>query len=74
LFRNHCPVDNAWGQPTKSEPCARQLLAVLEKQFRENSLPIVSVLKSQAHALRSLGRGEEAAKVELRIKTIQATP
>jgi len=33
----------------------------------------VSVLKSQAQALRSLGRGEEAAKVEQRIKIIQAT-
>jgi tetratricopeptide (TPR) repeat protein len=68
-----CSVYDAWGQPAKSEPCARQLVAVLEKQFGENSLQIVSVLKSQAQALRSLGRGEEATKVEQRIKTIQAT-
>jgi tetratricopeptide (TPR) repeat protein len=54
-----CGVYDAWGQPAKSEPCARQLLAVLEKQFGENSLQIVSVLKSQAHALRSLGRGKK---------------
>ena len=68
-----CSVYDAWGKPEKSEPCDRQLLAVLEKQWGENSLQLVSTLKSQAQAFRALGRNEEATKIEQRIKSIQAT-
>ena len=68
-----CSVYDAWGKPEKSEPCDRQLLSVLEKQWGENSLQLLSTLKSEAQALRSLGRIPEAAAVEQRIKTIQAT-
>jgi Tetratricopeptide repeat len=68
-----CSVYDNWGKPDKSEPCNRQLLAVLEKQYGENNLQTVPVLKSQAQALRALGRVEEAARVEEHIKTIQAT-
>jgi tetratricopeptide (TPR) repeat protein len=68
-----CGVYDAWGKPEKSEPCDRQLLSVLEKQWGENSFQLLSILKSEAQALRNLGRIPEAAAVEQRIKTIQAT-
>jgi hypothetical protein len=68
-----CSVYDAWGKPEKSEPCDRQLLSVLEKQWGENSLQLLSTLKSEAQALRSLGRITEATAVEQRIKSIQAT-
>jgi len=68
-----CGVYDAWGKPEKSEPCDRQLLSLLEKVWGENSLQLLSTLKSEAQALRSLGRIPEAAAVEQRIKTIQAT-
>src|SRR6266566_2994333 len=47
--------------------------SVLGKQFGESSLQIVPILKSQAQALRSLGRAQEAAAVDQRVKTIQAS-
>jgi tetratricopeptide (TPR) repeat protein len=68
-----CGLYDNWGKPDKLEPCNCQLLEVLEKQYGENSLQTVPVLKNQAQALRTLGRNEEATKVEQRIKTIQAS-
>jgi tetratricopeptide (TPR) repeat protein len=67
-----CGIYDRWGQPGKSEPCDRHLLAVLEKQHGANSPVLASTLTSEAQALRSLGRAEEAAKVEERLKSIQA--
>ena len=41
-------------------------------QHGANSPVLASTLASEAQALRSLGRAEEAAKVEERLKSIQA--
>jgi len=67
-----CSLYDNWEKPDRSEPCDRQLLTILEKQFGENSPQLVSTLASEAKALRSLGRTEEAAQVEKRLESIQA--
>jgi len=42
-------------------------------QHGANSPVLASTLTSEAKALRSLGRAEDAAKVEERLKSIQAS-
>ena len=54
------------------EPCDRQLLAVLEKQFGANSPEVVSTLTSEAQVLRTLGRPKEAESVEDRLASIRS--
>jgi len=66
-----CRVYADWGKPEKPEPCDRQLVAILEKEFGPDSPQLLSTLKEEAQALRSLHKVEEAAKVEQRIKSIQ---
>jgi hypothetical protein len=68
-----CSIYDKLSLPAKFAPCQDRLLAILEKQYGPDNPIIVPILTSQAHALRALGRNEEAAKLEQRIKTIQAT-
>jgi len=48
------------------------LLTILEKEYGNESQVLLSSLSSQANALRSLGRTDEVAKIDQRIKSIQA--
>jgi hypothetical protein len=68
-----CGLYDGWGKPDKSEPCHRQTLAILEKQYGANSPVLVSTLTSEAKALQSLGRAEQAAEVEKRLDSIRAS-
>jgi tetratricopeptide (TPR) repeat protein len=68
-----CTLYDKWGKPDKLEPCDRQLLVVLEKQFGPNSPQLVSTLTSEAQALRNLGRAKEAADVEDRLASIRSS-
>jgi hypothetical protein len=61
-----------WGKPDKLEPCNRQLITVLEKQYGANSPQLVSTLTSEAQVLRPLGRPKEAASVEDRLASIRS--
>jgi hypothetical protein len=67
-----CQLYETWGKPDKIETCDRQLLGVLEKQYGPDSPLLLQTLTGESKALRGLGRPEEAAKVEQRIKTISA--
>jgi hypothetical protein len=67
-----CNLYDKWRKPDKLEPYDRQLLAVLEKQFGPNSPQLATTLTSEAHALRSLGRSQEAADVENRLASIRS--
>ncbi len=68
-----CSVYDRWAKPARAAPCQAHILSILEKQYGPDNPILVSTLTSEAQALRSLGRNEEAAKTEQRIKTIQAT-
>jgi hypothetical protein len=54
------------------EPCDRQLLVVLEKQYGPKSPQLASTLASESQALRSLGRAKEAADVDNRLASIRS--
>jgi hypothetical protein len=60
-----------WGKLEKLEPCDRQLLSALEKQFGASSPQLVGTLTSEAQALRNLGRTKEAADVDNRLTAIR---
>ncbi len=68
-----CSIYDKLSKPDKVAPCQGHLLAILEKQYGPDNPIIVPTLTSEAEALRRLGRNDEAAKIEQRIKTIQAT-
>jgi tetratricopeptide (TPR) repeat protein len=62
-----------WGKPEKAAPCEQKMIATLERIYGPDSRYLVPVLTNHAKSLRSLGRNDEAAKVDKRIQTIQAT-
>jgi hypothetical protein len=51
----------------------KRVPVILEKHYGPDNPIIVPVLTSQGKVLRSLGRNEEAAKLEQRIKAIAPT-
>lgn len=55
------------------EASDRQEIAMLEKQYGAESPVLVLVLTSDAKALRSLGRNDEAAKLDDRVASIRAS-
>ncbi len=68
-----CSIYDKLSKPEKFAPCQDRLLVILEKQYGPDNPIIVPILTTQAKTLRTLGRNEEAAKLEQRVKTIQAT-
>jgi hypothetical protein len=68
-----CSIYDRLAKPEKAAPCQGHLLAILEREYGSENPIIVPTLTSQATALRALGRNEEAAKIEQRIKSIPAT-
>jgi tetratricopeptide (TPR) repeat protein len=68
-----CALYDKWGKPDKLEPCNRQTLAILEKQYGPNSPQLASTLTSEARALRGLGRAKEAEDVENRLASIRSS-
>jgi tetratricopeptide (TPR) repeat protein len=68
-----CQIYDKTNRPDKAAPCHAHILAILEKQYGTENPILVGALTNEANALRAAGRGEEAAKLDQRIKTIQAT-
>lgn len=68
-----CQLYTEWNKPDKLETCEHQLLAVAEKQYGTDSPVLIGILKSEAGALRQLGRSSDAALVEKRLQSIQVS-
>jgi tetratricopeptide (TPR) repeat protein len=60
------------GATAKSQTCHARLLGIAEKQFGPDSPYLAGELNAEAAALRKLGRADEAAKFENRLKSLQA--
>ena len=67
-----CALYDHWEKPDKAAACDQQLLVVLEKQYGAKSPVLVSTLVSEAKAFRSLGRSQEADKMDERVASIRA--
>lgn len=67
-----CALYDRWEKADKAAACDQQLLVVLEKQYGAKSPVLVSTLVSEGKALRSLGRSQEADKVDERVAAIRA--
>jgi len=70
-IEQHGAPGHAGGQPAKSEPCYRDLVALLENTYGDKSPALAQPLASQAKALRALGRAPEADAVEKRLQELQ---
>jgi tetratricopeptide (TPR) repeat protein len=68
-----CAFYDQWGVPEKSLKCYQDLEPMLEKRYGGNPIPLLWSLQPEAVALRSLGRTQEAEKVEARIREIEAS-
>jgi tetratricopeptide (TPR) repeat protein len=66
-----CTLYDMWGKPEKLEPCDRRLIAAIEKQYGPDTAFLEQTLTREAKTLRTLGRAEEAAQVERRVKSLQ---
>jgi tetratricopeptide (TPR) repeat protein len=67
-----CNLYERWGQNEKMESCDRRQIAVIEKLTGPDPTSyIATLLTRDAKALRALGRTEEAAKIEERLKSLQ---
>jgi tetratricopeptide (TPR) repeat protein len=68
-----CAIYDRASQPDKVAPCQAHMLEIMEKQYGPDNPILISTLTSEAQALRKIGRNDEAAKIEQRIKSLQAT-
>ena len=67
-----CTLYDHWGKPDKLEPCDRQLISAIDKQqLGPDTSFLEQTLTREAKTLRTLGRPEDAAKIEQRLKTLQ---
>jgi hypothetical protein len=65
-----CYVYDQRGKAAQSETCHGQLVSMAEKQFGPNSSYLLQDLTAEAHALRQLGRTDEAPRIEQRTQSI----
>jgi tetratricopeptide (TPR) repeat protein len=68
-----CIVYDKWGKPEKLEPYDRRLISLLEKQPGPDTRYLEETLAREAKTLRTLGRPDEADKVEKRLKSLKPT-
>jgi tetratricopeptide (TPR) repeat protein len=66
-----CNLYDRWGNAAKIEACDRRLIPIIEKLPGPDTHLLEGLLDHQAKALRTLGRTEEAAKIEERLKSLQ---
>jgi tetratricopeptide (TPR) repeat protein len=66
-----CGLYDTWGQPEKLELCDRRLISAIEKQYGPDTAFLEQTLTREAKTLRTLGRPQEAAEVEQRLKSLQ---
>jgi len=67
-----CGLYERWDKPEKAAPCNERYIGILEKQYGANSPVLVPLLTSDAKELRSLGRNDEASKLDDRVASIRA--
>jgi tetratricopeptide (TPR) repeat protein len=67
-----CTLYDRWGKLDKLEPCDRQLIVAIDKQqLGPDTSFLEQTLTREAKTLRTLGRPEDAAKIEQRLKALQ---
>jgi tetratricopeptide (TPR) repeat protein len=54
----------------KGLTCDQEILSIVEKQFGSDSPNLISVLEYESHALRHLGKTEDADRVDARLKDL----
>lgn len=68
-----CVVYDRAGKVDKAAGCYAKMAEITARQFSAENPVVALPLTSEVKALRSLGRNEEAAKIEQRIKALQAS-
>jgi len=68
-----CNLYERWGKLDKLEACDRRLIAATEKQYGPDSQHLEQTLTREAKTLRTLGRPQEAAQVEQRLKSLKGS-
>jgi tetratricopeptide (TPR) repeat protein len=68
-----CMLYEKWDKPEKLEPYDRKLISLLEKEPGPDTSYLEQTLTREAKTLRTLGRPEEAGKIEQRLKSLQPT-
>jgi tetratricopeptide (TPR) repeat protein len=66
-----CAFYDKWGKPEKLEPCDHRLIPLLEKMSGPDTHFLEAALARESKTLRTLGRAEEAEKVEQHLKSLQ---
>jgi len=66
-----CIVYDKWGKTEKLEACDQRLIAALEKEKGPDTRYLEETLAREAKTLRTLGRPQEADKVEQRLKSLK---
>jgi tetratricopeptide (TPR) repeat protein len=66
-----CMLYEKWGKPEKLEPYDRKLISLLEKEPGPDTTYLEQTLTREGKTLRTLGRPEEADKIEQRLKSLQ---
>jgi tetratricopeptide (TPR) repeat protein len=66
-----CTLYDRWGKAEKLKSCDDRLIAAIEKQCGADSPFLEQTLTREAKTLRALGRLEDAAKIEQRLKSLQ---
>lgn len=65
-----CGLYEQWGKPEKQEPCNRRLITAMDKFSGPDTHFLESILAKEVKTLRTLGRPEEAAQFEQRLKSL----
>ena len=68
-----CTVYDRASKSDRAADCYAKLVGIGEKRFGPNNSLLAQPLASEANALRALGRNDEAATIEQRIKKLQAS-
>jgi len=66
-----CSLYDRWGKPDRLEACECRLIPIVEKIPGPDTHLLELLLGQRAKALRTLGRAEEAAQAEQRLKALQ---
>jgi tetratricopeptide (TPR) repeat protein len=66
-----CVMYEKWNKPEKLEPYDRRLISLLEKENGPDTSYLEQTLTREAKTLRTLGRPDEAGKIEQRLKSLQ---
>lgn len=68
-----CDMYDRWGKPDQSQPCWHRATGILEMEFGHDSPRLSESLTNEAHALRQLGRKDEAQSIDERMAKIRQT-